>query len=149
MRPILIGADQNGFELKKALIQHLETRGIPYEDAGVFEPEPINYPDIAIKVAREVQTGKYTRAILICGTGIGMAITANKVRGVRAAVIHDAYSAERAQASNNAQIACFGAQIIAPLAATRMLDIWLANEYVPGGRSQPKLDIIDALDREG
>lgn len=90
----------------------METRGIPYEDAGVFEPEPANYSDISIKVAKEVQSGKYTRAILICGSGIGIAITANKVRNVRATVIHDAYSAERAQASNNAQIACFGPRLL-------------------------------------
>jgi len=121
---------------------------IGYEvvDIGVNTEVPVNYPDIARELAEQVRLGKFDRGILICGTGIGMAIAANKVPGVRAAVIHDPYSAERARASNDAQIAAFGSQVIGLNTALKNLDIWLESEYVPGGRSQPKVDLLKAMD---
>ncbi len=121
---------------------------IGYEvmDIGVNTKSPVNYPDIARELAEQVRLGKFDRGILICGTGIGMAIAANKVPGVRAAVIHDPYSAERARASNDAQIAAFGSQVIGLNTALKNLDIWLESEYVPGGRSQPKVDLLKAMD---
>ena len=117
-------------------------------DIGVNSDEPVNYPNVAIELSEQVRDGKFTRGILVCGTGIGMAITANKVPGVRAAVIHDAYSAERARASNDAQIATFGALVIGVSAAKKMLDVWLASEFTVGGKSQPKVDLINALDKK-
>ncbi len=110
--------------------------------------DPVNYPDIARELAEQVRLGKFDRGILICGTWIGMAIAANKVPGVRAAVIHDPYSAERARASYDAQIAAFGSQVIGLTTALKNLDIWLESEYVPGGRSQPKVDLLKAMDEE-
>jgi len=146
--PIIIGADHLGMPLKNALRDYLKELGYEVTDIGVNTEEPVNYPDIAIELAEQIRDGKFSRGILVCGTGIGMAITANKVPGVRAAVIHDAYSAERACASNDAQVATFGALVIGVSAARKMLDVWLGSEFTPGGRSQPKVDLINALDNK-
>jgi ribose 5-phosphate isomerase B len=121
--------------------------GYTVTDIGVNDDKPVNYPEIAIKLSKRIASGEFERGILVCGTGIGMAITANKIPGVRAAVIHDPYSAERARASNDTQIATFGALVIGPSAAKKMLDIWLSSEFIPGCKSQPKVDMINALDQ--
>ena len=102
-------------------------------------------PDVGVIVAEAVGAGKYSRGILVCGTGAGMAIVANKVPGVRAVCVNDPYTAERAVASNNAQIITFGTQVIAPAVAKKYVDIWLESEY-QGGRSAPKVAKIDNLD---
>jgi ribose 5-phosphate isomerase B len=146
--PIIIGADNLGLPLKNALRDYLKELGYEVTDIGVNTEDPVNYPDIAVELSEQIRNGKFTRGILVCGTGIGMAITANKVPGVRAAVIHDAYSAERARASNDAQIATFGSLVIGVSAAKKVLDIWLDNEFTVGGRSQPKVDLINALDNK-
>lgn len=148
MVPIIVGADHLGMPLKNALRDYLKELGYEVSDIGVNSDEPVNYPNVAIELSEQVRDGKFSRGILVCGTGIGMAITANKVPGVRAAVIHDAYSAERARASNDAQIATFGALVIGVSAAKKMLDIWLASEFTVGGKSQPKVDLINALDKK-
>jgi len=145
-KPIIIGSDHMGLPLKNSLRDYLMKIGYEVVDIGVNSEDPVNYPDIARELAEQVRLGKFDRGILICGTGIGMAIAANKVPGVRAAVIHDPYSAERARASNDAQIAAFGSQVIGLNTALKNLDIWLESEYVPGGRSQPKVDLLKAMD---
>lgn len=142
---IAIGADHLGFPLKEAVREHLESLGHEAVDYGVHETSPIDYPDVAIEVARAVADGTFDRAILVCGTGIGMAITANKVQGVRAASVADPYSAERARKSNNAQVLCLGARVVAPHVATIIVDHWLASEF-QGGDSARKVAKIDALD---
>ena len=146
--PVIIGADHLGMPLKNALRNYLKELGYEVTDIGVNSVDPVNYPDIAVELAEQIKAGKFSRGILVCGTGIGMAITANKIPGVRAAVIHDAYSAERARASNDAQIATFGALVIGVSAAKKMLDVWLENEFTVGGRSQLKVDLINALDKK-
>ena len=146
--PIIIGADHLGLPLKDALRDYLKELGYEVKDIGVNSEDPVNYPDVAVELSEEIRAGKFARGILVCGTGIGMAITANKVPGVRAAVIHDAYSAERARASNDAQIGTFGSLVIGVSAAKKMLDVWLENEFTVGGRSQPKVDLINALDKK-
>jgi ribose 5-phosphate isomerase B len=146
--PIIIGADHLGMPLKNALRDYLIELGYEVTDIGVNSEDPVNYPDVAVELSEQISNGKFSRGILVCGTGIGMAITANKVPGVRAAVIHDAYSAERARASNDAQIATFGSLVIGISAAKKMLDVWLENEFTAGGRSQPKVDLINALDKK-
>jgi ribose 5-phosphate isomerase B len=144
---ILIGADANGFALKEELKNHLLALGHTLADVGVDDTQDnALYPDIALSLALRIQAGESDRGILICGTGIGMAMTANKVPGVRAACCHDPYSAERARKSNNAQIITFGAQIIAPTLACQLLDHWLASEF-DGGRSLPKVKRIDEIDQ--
>ena len=144
-RSIAIGSDHMGVELKNTLVEHLKEKGCEVKDMGVSDTSPVDYPDIGIKVAEAVGRGEYERGILVCGTGAGMAITANKGPGIRAVSVNDPYTAERAMASNNAQVITFGQQIVGPAVAKMLTDIWLAAEF-QGGRSAPKVAKIDALD---
>ena len=142
---IAVGADHHGFELKELLAEHLRELGHDVVDFGCHSVAEIDYPDIAVRVAQDVAGGDVERALLVCGTGIGMAITACKVPGVRAAAVADPYSAERAQKSNNAQVLCLGAKVVGPEVATLLLDHFLASEF-QGGGSARKVAKIDALD---
>ncbi|HET6451655.1 MAG TPA: ribose 5-phosphate isomerase B [Spirochaetia bacterium] len=142
---VAIGADEAAFDLKETLKAHLARRGIEVKDYGAFDRNPVLYPDVAVKVAQAVADGTHPRGILMCGTGIGMAITANKVPGVRAACCHDTYSAERARKSNNAQILTMGARVIGPELAKTIVDAWLASEF-EGGGSAPKVQKIIEYD---
>jgi ribose 5-phosphate isomerase B len=141
-----MGADQNGWKLKDSLRDYICGKGYEVIDLGVNSDEPVLYPEIAIKVAEFIRDGQYDRGILVCGTGAGMAIVANKVPGIRAVCIHDPYTAERARASNDAQIVTLGSQVIGLNAAKMMIDIWLKSEF-EGGRSLPKVDMIKAMDK--
>ena len=131
---IAMGADNLGFPLKESIKEHLEALGHEVVDYGVYDTNPVDYPDIANKVARDVASGAFDRAILTCGTGIGMAIAANKVPGVRAAAVSDPYSAERARKSNNAQVLCLGSCVLGPAVASLLVDHWLASEFQGGAR---------------
>lgn len=143
---IVIGSDHFGFALKDDIRAHLEALGHDVVDLGVSSSDDeIDYPDVGTALAVDVSDGKYQRGILICGTGIGMAITANKVPGVRAAVCHDPYSAERARKSNDAQIMAMGSQIVGPSLARSLVDIWLASDF-GGGRSARKVEKMVQLD---
>jgi len=144
---IAVGCDHNGLELKNLICQFLKDKGIEYRDFGTMSKEPVDYPDIARVVAEAIARGEFDRGILICGTGLGMAIAANKVRGIRAATCHDVYSAERARKSNNAQIMTMGAQIIGPELAKILVDAWLHSEF-QGGRSAPKVKKIMEIEEE-
>ena len=146
-KPIVIGADHMGLPLKNAIRDYLIKKGYLVDDMGVNAADPVDYPDVGALLAEAVGAGAYERGILVCGTGAGMAIVANKVPGVRAVAVQDPYTAERAVASNNAQIVTFGAQIIGPQVAEKLIDIWLASEY-QGGRSAPKVAKIDSLDEK-
>jgi ribose 5-phosphate isomerase B len=146
---VAIGNDEAGFDLKEIIAKHLRERGVDVEDFGVASAqavEGIDYPDVAHRVAGEVAAGREARAILICGTGIGMAITANKVPGVRAAQAHDVYSAERARKSNDAQILALGARVIGPELAKSIVDAFLASDFAGGGstRKVEKMNAVDA-----
>jgi ribose 5-phosphate isomerase B len=143
MRSIAIGADDAGAPLKQHLAKYLEDNGYEIEDFGDGDGQ--DYPDVASEVAGAVAEGRHDRALLICGTGLGMAITANKVPGVRAATAHEPYSAERARKSNDAQVLTMGARVIAPQAAEKVLDHWLASEF-DGGGSAPKVEKVKAID---
>ncbi len=145
---VAVGADHLGFPLKETVKAHLEALGHEVVDFGVHDDAPVDYPDVAVEVAREVASGAFERAILVCGTGIGMAITANKVAGVRAASVSDPYSAERARKSNNAQVLCLGSRVVGPAVADLLVDHWLASEF-QGGDSARKVAKIDALDVAG
>lgn len=145
-KPIVVGADQNGMFLKDALSEYMREQGYTVVDLGVNKSDdPTYYPEVAITLAETIRDGKYDRGLLICGTGAGMAIVANKVPGVRAVCIHDAYTAERARASNDAQVVTLGSQVIGLNAAMKMIDIWLDSEF-QGGRSLPKVQMIKDLD---
>jgi ribose 5-phosphate isomerase B len=139
MKKIAIGCDPNAAELKEVVKKQLADLGYEYEDYGSDDPI---YANVAIKVAQQVAAGVHDRGILICGTGIGMCIAANKVQGAYAALCADAYSTERSIKSNNANIMTLGAQVIGPELAKSLVKIWVESEYVPGGRSQPKIQRI-------
>jgi len=143
MPSIAVGADDAGAPLKERLAAYLQEQGFEVKDFG--NGDGLDYPDVAAEVAEAVARGEHDRALLVCGTGLGMAIAANKVPGVRAATAHDPYSAERARKSNNAQVLTMGARVIAPEAAEKVLDHWLAAEF-EGGRSTTKVAKLDALD---
>jgi ribose 5-phosphate isomerase B len=145
--PIVMGADQNGWGMKDELRDYLRSKGYEVMDLGVNSDDPILYPEIAVKVAETVRDGRYSRGILVCGTGAGMSITANKVPGIRAVCIHDPYTAERARASNDAQIATLGSQVIGLSTAKMLIDIWMRSEF-EGGRSLPKVNLIKAMDEK-
>jgi ribose 5-phosphate isomerase B len=146
MRSIAIGADDAALELKGVLAQHLRENGYEVKDFGTDPDNPEDYPDVAVQVAEAVARGEHERAILCCGTGLGMCITANKVPGVRAAQCHDAYSAERARKSNNAQILTMGGRVIGPENAKTVLDAWMESDF-QGGRSAPKVEKMEEIDR--
>lgn len=138
---LAIGSDDAGFPLKEVLYRHLQDSEVDVTDCGVHSTEPVDYPDIGFRVAEAVSRREYDRAILICGTGIGMCITANKVPGIRAAVGHDPYSAERARKSNDAQILTMGSRVIGPELAKSIVDVWLQSEFADG-RSTRKVGKI-------
>ena len=129
----------NASGLKKVIIDHLVEQGHTCRDFG---SEDVIYANVAIAVAEAVAARKYERGILVCGTGIGMSIAANKVPGAYAATCHDPYSAERSIKSNNANIMTLGAFVIGPELAKSLVDTWLAAVYIPGGSSEPKVQRI-------
>jgi ribose 5-phosphate isomerase B len=144
-KPIAIGSDEAGYRLKSMLIEVLEEEGQKVADFGCHSEDPVDYPDVAFEVAGAIARGEHDRGILICGTGIGMSIAANKVPGVRAAQAHDPYSAERARKSNDAQILALGARVIGPEVAKSLVRIWLQSEFA-GGNSTRKVGKINAAD---
>lgn len=143
---IIIGCDEAAYNLKMILIEHLKEKGYEVDDFGAEKGEVVLYPDIAYKVADEIAKGNYERGVLLCGTGIGMSICANKVNGVRAAVCHDPFSAERSRKSNDAQIICMGERVVGVELAKYLLDIWLNCDFAGGG-STPKVERIMELEK--
>lgn len=145
---IAIGCDEAAYALKAEIIKHLEGKEeIVLKDFGADKGEVVLYPDVAYKVADAVAAGKFDRGILVCGTGIGMAICANKVPGIRAAVCHDPFSTERSRKSNDAQIMCMGERVIGVALAKYLVDIWLGCDFTGGG-SAPKVDRINELEQK-
>ncbi|MBO5385500.1 ribose 5-phosphate isomerase B [bacterium] len=139
---VAIGSDHGGFRYKESIIDYLKVRDIEFTDVGTYTPESCDYPDIARKVAELVRTGKVDRGILVCGTGIGMSIAANKVHGIRAALCCDTYSARVSRAHNNANILCLGERVIGEHLALDITDIWLKTGF-EGGRHKRRVDIIE------
>lgn len=148
---LVIGCDNAAVELKNAIKEYLmETRKIEFVDVGVIDSSETTYYPNIVKQAVELikdEESEVSHGILICGTGIGMALTANKFKGIRAAVCHDVYSAERAKLSNNANVLTMGARVIATELAKKIVDVWLDNEYT-GGRSVPKVNLINEIENE-
>ena len=142
---IALGCDEAAYDLKLVLKEFLESSGHDVADFGTFDGAPVLYPDIAAEVATSVAKGHNERGVLLCGTGIGMAISANKVHGIRAAQCHDTYSAERAQKSNNAQIISIGARVVGPELAKSIVAKYLDSSFAPGP-SSAKIARIDALE---
>jgi ribose 5-phosphate isomerase B len=146
-KEIVVGADHMGLPLKNIIRDYLLSLGFKVVDMGVNATTPVDYPDVGAALAEEVAAGKYDRGVLVCGTGAGMAIVANKIPGVRAVCVADPYTAERARASNNAQVITMGSQTTGPDVAKKLIDIWLESEF-QGGRSLPKVNKIIKLDEK-
>lgn len=148
---VAIGADDAGIDLKRALVEHVRSLGFAVDDIGVESPEAaaaagVDYPDVAERLALGIAAGQWGRGILVCGTGIGMAIAANKVPGVRAAQAHDVYSAERARKSNDAQVVTLGARVVGFELAKSVVTAFLGSDFAGGGstRKVEKLKRLDA-----
>ncbi len=144
---IAVGCDEAAYGLKVEIMKYLDSRGVGYRDFGARKGETVLYPDVAYAVADAVAAGRYERGILMCGTGIGMAICANKVPGIRAAVCHDPFSTERSRKSNDAQIMCMGERVIGVELAKYLVDVWLGCDFAGKG-SIPKVRRINELEQE-
>lgn len=142
---IAIGCDHGGFEHKNAIAEHLMENGYTVEDFGIYEQTSVDYPDIAEKLSKSVAAGESKLGILVCGTGIGMSIAANKVKGIRAAACSDHYSAKYTRLHNNANVLCLGGRVIGIGTAIELADIFVKTEF-EGGRHQRRIDKITALE---
>ena len=139
---VAIGSDHGGFNYKEAVIEYLKARNIDYIDVGTYTRESCDYPIIAKHVAEKVISGEANRGILICGTGIGMSIAANKFKGIRAAHCTDTFSAKASRAHNNSNILCIGERITGECIALDIVDVWLKTKF-EGGRHQRRVDMIE------
>jgi ribose 5-phosphate isomerase B len=143
---IALGADHAGFELKEALKAWLIDHGYQVLDYGTHSTESVDYPDYAAQVAEAVANQKVERGVLVCGTGIGMAMAANKVPGVRAALCHDLYAARMSREHNDANVLTLGGRLMGPEMALDILRIWIETEFA-GGRHRRRVDKIDDIER--
>jgi ribose 5-phosphate isomerase B len=133
---VAIGADHGGFRLKEELKQLLSEMNIPYRDFGTYSLDSVDYPDIAETLARSVANGEYDRGILLCGTGIGMSIAANKIKGIRAALVHDVFSAEATREHNDSNILCMGERVIGFGLSRLIARTWLKTAFAAGRHVQ-------------
>ena len=146
--PIIIGSDHAAFDLKEKIKAFLVDRGIDVEDAGPHSEDSVDYPDFGIKVASMVSTGKFERGILLCGTGIGMSMVANKFPHVRAALCSDLFSAIMSRRHNNSNILVLGGRVVGEALAMEMVRAWLETPF-DGGRHQLRIDKFDQIDSTG
>ncbi len=143
---VAIGADHGGYRLKEDIKGLLEDLGVDYKDFGTHSTESVDYPDVALPVAQAVADGLFDRGILICGTGIGIGIAANKVKGIRAALVHDTFSAHACREHNDANILTMGERVIGPGLARDIVSIWLATDF-EGGRHERRVEKIMAIEK--
>ncbi len=144
-KTIAIGCDHGGPELKNEIVKHLSDNGYTVIDCGIDVGESVDYPKKAYEVAQQVVGGSAELGILICGTGIGMSMAANKVKGIRAAACSEVYSATLTRIHNNANILCMGARVIGPETAKMMVDAFVTAEF-EGGRHERRVDLITAIE---
>jgi ribose 5-phosphate isomerase B len=142
---VAIASDHGGYELKQKVIEFLQDSKIEFKDFGSFSTESVDYPDIAIPCAEAVAKGEYDRGIIICGTGIGVCISANKVKGIRAALCHDVFSAKMSRRHNNANILTMGGRVIGSGHALCIVKAWLEEEF-DGGRHKRRIDKIKSYE---
>ena len=142
---IAIGCDHGGLEHKNAIAEHLRERGFEVEDFGIYEQKPIDYPEIALKVAKSVAEKENELGILVCGTGIGMSLAANKVKGIRAAAVSEHFSAKYTRLHNNSNILCLGGRVIGVGTAIELVDLFVDTEF-EGGRHAKRVDKITAIE---
>ena len=140
-----IGGDHSAVELKEIIIQHLELKGIQVTDHGTFSTDSTHYPIYAQKVAKAVASGEADFGIAICGTGLGVGISANKVKGIRAATVSDTFSARMARAHNNCNVLTFGARVVGPGLAIDIIDAWLGTDF-EGGRHSIRVGMMSRIE---
>ncbi len=142
---IIIGSDHAAYQMKETVKSYLESEGFLVDDAGALGPESVDYPDFGIKVASSISSGKYKRGILMCGTGLGMSMVANRFPGVRAALCNDIFPAVMSRQHNDANILVLGGRVIGDVLANEIVKAWLKTVF-EGGRHQKRLDIFDRMD---
>ncbi len=140
---IALGSDQGGYELKQEIIKHLESRGLEFKDYGSYTSESVDYPVYAKAVANAIVTGECDRGILVCGTGIGISIAANKVKGIRAAVCTDCFTAEATRLHNDANILALGGRVVGPGLALKIVDTFLDTEFSNEERHIRRVNAIE------
>lgn len=143
---IAVGCDHGGLEHKNAIAEHLKSEGFEVEDFGIYENKSIDYPEIALKVANSIKNGENELGILVCGTGIGMSLAANKVNGIRAAACSEHFSAKYTRLHNNSNILCLGGRVIGIGTALELCDIFVNTEF-EGGRHQRRIDMITEIEK--
>ena len=141
-----IGCDHGGYWLKNQIIAHLKERNIKFVDYGTFDEASVDYPDIAVKVANKVASGENKLGILVCGTGIGMSMAANKVKGIRAAACSETFSAKYTRMHNDANILCLGGRVVGPGVACEMVDLFIDTPY-EGGRHDRRVAAVMAIEK--
>ena len=144
---IVIGSDHAGFLLKEKLKKALDRLGVPYDDVGTHGPEPVDYPDFAHRVAAAVEAGRHGRGIVVCGTGIGVSMAANRHRGVRAAVAYDEETARLSREHNDSNVLALGGRTLDHALAERILEIWLKTPF-SGGRHTRRVEKIELAKAE-
>ena len=142
---IAVDCDDAGTELKRVIVEHLRSLGTDVDDLNLLGVEEVDYPDVGYNLAKRIASGEYDRGVLICGTGLGMAMIANKISGVYAGVCHDVYSAERLCKSNDAQVLTMGARVIGPELAKVIVSAWVNSTFEPS-RSGPKVAPMHELE---
>jgi len=141
---IALGSDHAGYLLKNVIKDHLAEKELEFTDFGTFKMDSADYPEYSYKVCQSIISGECDLGILICGTGIGMSMAANKNKGIRAAVVHSAETAKMSRLHNNANVLCMGARIVEEEAACEFVDIWLSTSF-EGGRHEKRLNLITQL----
>lgn len=143
---IAIGCDHGGLEHKNAIAEHLRERGFEVQDFGIYEQVSVDYPEIALKVANSVASGENELGFLVCGTGIGMSLAANKVKGIRAAACSEHFSAKYTRLHNNSNILCLGGRVIGVGTAIELADLFVDTEF-EGGRHQRRVDMVMDIEK--
>lgn len=144
---IAIASDHGGFELKERIVKYLKEKGYQFEDLGTFNTDSVDYPDYGVKAAEGVAQGKYEKGIVICGTGIGISIAANKVHGIRAALCTNSYMARMSREHNDSNILALGGRVVGDELAIDIVETWLNTEFV-GGRHKIRIDKIAEIEKK-
>ena len=147
MNKIIIGCDHGGLELKNEIISHLNKRGVEVVDVGTYSTDSCNYPDYARALCTRIQSGEFERGILVCGTGIGMSIAANKHNGIRAACCSDTFSARMTRMHNNSNVLCLGGRVVGAGLACDMVDLFVDTEF-EGGRHTTRVDMLADIEKD-
>ncbi len=144
---IALGADHGGYELKEAVKQHLEQRGIEYIDFGTNSTASVDYPVVAVPPCQAVQRGECTYALLFCGTGVGISMAANRMKGIRACCCTDSFSATYTRLHNDANALCLGGRVVGPGLACQLVDAFIDTAFEGGERHQRRVDLLTALEK--